>query len=99
MFSHSASSILTILDRCAGNYSFPMLDNGYIYLAATRLALFRSETDWAITTEVFGFSPRSGVPDLCVATFGSSIVNRETVKDYVSPEADAAYLEQQPHDD
>ncbi len=99
MPTNSTLSILGILDRCAGNYSFPMLDNGYVYLAATRMALFRSETDWAITTEVFGFSPRAGVPDLCIATFGSSIVNRKTVKDYVSPEAHAAYLERQPHDE
>lgn len=40
-----------------------MLDNGYVYLAATRLSLYRSATDWAIAIEVFGFSPRAGLPD------------------------------------
>jgi hypothetical protein len=35
-----------ILNHCAGNYSFPALDNSYVYLAATQLALFRSSADW-----------------------------------------------------
>lgn len=99
MFSHTTTDILAVLDDCAGNYSFPMLDNGYIYLAATRLSLFRSDTDWAITTEVFGFSPRSGVPDLCIGAFASSLTNRKQPKDYVTPEAHKAYLERQPHDE
>jgi hypothetical protein len=46
-----------------------MLDNGYIYLAATRLSLFRSSRDWAITIEVFGYSPRAGIPDTSIYTF------------------------------
>ena len=53
-----------------------MLDNGYEYLAATRLALFWSDLHWAMTIEVFGFSPRRGIPDLMVHTFGDEIVGR-----------------------
>ena len=46
--------ILSILDRCCDMFAFPMLDNGYWYLAATRLSLYRSATDWAMVIEVFG---------------------------------------------
>lgn len=31
--------------------TFPMLDDGYLYLAATRLCLHRSDTDWALVIE------------------------------------------------
>ncbi|MFO0442463.1 MAG: DUF7003 family protein [bacterium] len=99
MFPHTTADILNVLDSCAGRYSFPMLDNGYICLAAARLGLFRSETDWAITTEVFGFSPRTGVPDLCIGSFASSLINRKEPHDYFSPEAHKAYLERQPNDE
>ena len=99
MFPHSTEDILRVLDLCASNYSFPMLDNGYIYLATTRLSLFRSESDWAVTTEVFGFSPRAGVPDLCIATFASSLINRKEPKDYVNIEAWRAYLDRQPNNE
>jgi hypothetical protein len=99
MFLHSAEDILRVLDLCAANYSFPGLDNGYVYLAATRLALFRSEADWAITTEVFGFSPRAGVPDLCIDTFASSLTNRKEPKDYGAVEAWRAYLARQPNNE
>lgn len=54
-----------------------MLDNGYVYLAASRLSLHRSTDDWAIVIEVFGFSPRSGIPDIHVHTFASRLHNRE----------------------
>jgi hypothetical protein len=99
MFPHQAQDILGVLDACAADFSFPMLDNGYIYLAATRLALFRSETDWAITTEVFGFSPRAGVPDLCIGTFASTLIRRKTVANYATPAAHADYLKRQPHNE
>ena len=37
MTKHAAANILSVLDRCCDTYTFPMLDNGYVYLAATRL--------------------------------------------------------------
>jgi hypothetical protein len=58
-----SKEILSILDRCCDAFTFPMLDNGYVYLAATRLSVYRSTTDWAMAFEVFGFSPRAGLPD------------------------------------
>jgi hypothetical protein len=74
-----------------------MLDNGYVYLAATRLSLFRSTTDWALVIEVFGFSPRAGVPDLNVSTFASTLTDRKQPTDYVSIEAFENYLRNNPH--
>ena len=97
MFPYQTQDILKVLDACAADYSFPMLDNGYVYLAATRLALFRSDTHWAIVTEVFGFSPRSGIPDLNVTTFASTLIHRKTAANDATPEAHAAYLQRQPH--
>ena len=69
--------ILSILDRCCDAYSFPMLDNGYVYLARTRLSLYRSAADWAMVIEVFGFSPRLALPDTHIHTFASRLNNRD----------------------
>jgi hypothetical protein len=95
----SARGILAVLDACAQAFTFPMLDNGYVYLAATRLSLYRSDTDWALVIEVFGFSPRAGVPDLHVYTFGSRLVARDTPADFVSQQAYENYLANNPHNE
>ncbi|MCA9569568.1 MAG: hypothetical protein KC656_17095 [Myxococcales bacterium] len=95
---HTEGEILAILDACADAYTFPMLDNGYVYLAATRLTLFRSATDWGLTIEVVGFNPRAGAPYLCVHAFGSDLRNRDTRDDYVSDEAYRHYLAKEPFD-
>jgi hypothetical protein len=91
--------ILSILDRCCDTYTFPMLDNGYVYLAGTRLSLYRSATDWAMVIEVFGFSPRSGLPDTCIHTFASRLRDRDPPEQYVSREAYENYLTNNPHND
>ena len=93
---HSAADILQILDDCAEDCTFPMLDNGYVYLAATRLSLFRSDTAWAMVIEVFGFSPRAELPDIHVYTFSNALHARNRPEDYISPEAHAAYLANNP---
>ncbi len=64
-------AILDVLDRAAADFTFPMLDNGYVYLAAIRLSLHRSASDWALVFERFGYSPRAGIPSLDVQTFAS----------------------------
>jgi len=74
--------ILSILDRCCDQFTFPMLDNGYVYLAATRLSLYRSVADWAMVIEVFGYNPRSWLPDTCIATFASTVCNRDIPEVY-----------------
>jgi len=77
-----AGQILAVLDRCCDNYTFPMLDNGYVYLAATRLSLYRAEEEWAMVIETFGYSPRSFLPDTCIYTFASTIFDRDIPAGY-----------------
>lgn len=84
--------ILQILDDCCKVFTFPAMDNGYVYLAASRLTLFRSDMEWAIVIEVFGFSPRAGLPDTSVYTFGSILNNRKTPEQYVNHKAYENYL-------
>jgi hypothetical protein len=92
-------AILSVLDRCCDAFTFPMLDNGYIYLAATRLLLYRSMADWAMVIEVFGFAPRAGFPDTCIHTFASRLHNRNRPEDYVTREAYERYLANNPHNE
>ena len=72
----AADDILRVLDRCCDDFTFPMLDNGYVYLSATRLSLHRSLEDWAMVIEVFGFSPRADLPDTFIYTFASKLRDR-----------------------
>jgi hypothetical protein len=91
--------ILSVLDRCCETFTFPMLDNGYVYLAATRLSLYRSATDWAMAIEVFGFSPRAGLPDTSIQTFASRLHDRNPPPRYVTQDAYKAYLANNPHNE
>lgn len=97
--SWSPDKILTILDRCCDDFRFPILDNGYVYLAATRLSLHRSETEWALSVEVFGFSPRVGDPEVSVSTFASRLHERDKPSSYVHRKAREAYLATNPHNE
>lgn len=58
--SYTAKEVLAPLDEEAATYTFPVLDNGYVRLADTRLRAFRDPTRWAIVIEVLGFEVRSG---------------------------------------
>jgi hypothetical protein len=91
--------VLRVLDSCAQSFTFPMLDNGYVYLAATRLSLFRSTADWAMVIEVFGFSPRGGIPDVHVQTFASKLWQRDQPEKYVTRDAYESYLAANPHNE
>jgi len=93
------AEILSILDQCCDNFAFPMLDNGYVYLAATRLSLFRSDDDWALVIEVFGFSPRSGLPDTCIYTFANRLHDRNSPDKYITREAYDNYLRNNPNNE
>lgn len=95
----TADEILKILDDCCGTFKFPMLDNGYVYLAATRLSLYRSPQDWALVFEIFGYSPRAGMPDLSVHTFASRLRERDKPAQYVKRAAYDAYLRDNPHNE
>lgn len=92
-------NILEVLDGCARAFTFPMLDNGYVYLAATRLSLHRSELDWGLVIEVFGFSPRAGLPDLHVYTFSNRIQRQQTQEDFVSVEAFEQHVRENAHNE
>ncbi len=92
-------AILSILDRCCNAYKFPMLDNGYVYLAATRLSLYRSANDWAMVIEVFGFSPRTGSPDTCIHTFASLLHDRNRSDQYINRHAYELYLVNNPNNE
>jgi hypothetical protein len=58
-----SEDILSILDQCSADFTFPMLDNGYVYLAATRLSLHRSDADWGLVNcwRVANYRRRRGV--------------------------------------
>jgi hypothetical protein len=91
--------ILSIIDRCCEDCTFPMLDNAYVYLAATRLSLHRSTTDWAMVIEVFGYSPRAGLPHTHVYTFAERLHNRNSPENYVKREAYERYLVNNPNNE
>ncbi|MGV3724318.1 MAG: DUF7003 family protein [Actinomycetota bacterium] len=63
MPAFTQADILKQLDACARAFTFPMLDNGYVYPADTRLAAFGDETRWALVIEVLGFGTREGGHD------------------------------------
>lgn len=95
----TADEILGTLDAACDSYAFPMLDNGYMYLAATRLSLYRSPADWAMVIELFGFSPRAGLPALTVSTFASRLHDRDPASIYMNEEAYRNYLRNARNDD
>jgi len=76
-----------------------MLDNGYVYLAATRLSLYRSKADWAMVIEVFGFSPRAGLPDTSIQTFASRLHDRDPPENYVNRQAYERYIANNPNNE
>jgi len=92
-----AKAILGVFDQAAEAFTFPMLDNGYVYLAASRLSLFRSDEHWAVVFEIFGFSPRAGHPDLSIVTISSKLHHRDKPSNYVSNEAYGNYLKNNPY--
>ena len=90
--------ILAVIDKGAEAFVFPMLDNGYVYLAGARLSLHRSAEDWALVFEIFGFSPRSEAPDVGVFSFGSRLKHGHTRADFVDESAYQRFLAVHPHD-
>ncbi|WP_119080289.1 DUF7003 family protein [Chitinophaga alhagiae] len=54
--------ILAQLDEAAANYTFPMLDNGYLFHGDQQLTLFRDGRRWAMLIEIIAWNNR--LPDL-----------------------------------
>ena len=68
--------VLDQLDACARDFTFPMLDNGYIYPVDQRMHVMRSGTMWMMVIEAVGFNPRAGGIDgiqNCLHLFGNSL--------------------------
>ncbi len=94
-----ARRIVETFDRCGAARAFPVLDHPYVYLAASRLSLYRSAEDWALVVETSGFNPRAGGLILTVWTCASRLPDRNPPEDTVTPGALAKYLAMHPHDD
>ena len=94
-----AEHILSVLDHCCDAFSFPMLDNGYFYLAATRLSLYRTPVDWAMVFELFGYSPRAWESNLLIETFASTLCNRNSPENYGNVQAYENYLANNPNNE
>jgi hypothetical protein len=73
---YTANDILAQLDKCAEEFTFPMLDNGYTYPVKSRLSAHRDDNNWALVIEVFGFHNRAGGHDgihNCLHIFGNCL--------------------------
>ena len=73
MAAFTRRDILAQLDAHCGTFTFPMLDNGYVYLVDTRLTAFRDDRRWALVIETLGYSPRAGQLDNTVHRYGNCI--------------------------
>jgi len=70
--------ILAQLDNCANDFTFPILDNGYVYPADVRMSVYANPKDWAILIEVIGYSNRSWKTEAfenCLYCFGTNLKN------------------------
>ncbi len=56
----TAKEILVQLDKCCDDFTFPMMDNGYVYLAGSKLSAYRDDNRWVLIIEIIGFSYRGG---------------------------------------
>jgi hypothetical protein len=53
-----------------------MLDNGYVYLAGTKLSAYRDDNWWVLIIEIIGFSYREGGHDgitNCLHIYGNCL--------------------------
>ncbi|MEM8530878.1 MAG: hypothetical protein AAGF95_08545 [Chloroflexota bacterium] len=64
----TAEHILTQLDGWGKEYTFPMLDHGYIALADARLSAYGDSKHWALLIEILGMDVRFGGHDMLTNT-------------------------------
>jgi hypothetical protein len=72
----TAKEILYQLDTCCAGFTFPMLDNGYVYPAGTNLSAYRDDNRWMLIIEIIGFSYRGGGHDgitNCLHVYGNCL--------------------------
>lgn len=96
---HTPEDILEILDECVEAFTFPMLASDRAALAATRLSLYRSVTDWGLVIEVFAHDQGVGAPYVALYSFGSDLRERDPREDYVTRDAWEKYLRENPHNE
>ena len=76
MSQFTSNDILAQLDKCAEDFTFPMLDNGYVYPVESRLSGYRGDNRWVLIIEVIGFNVRAGGHDgidNCLHIFGNCL--------------------------
>jgi hypothetical protein len=72
----TVAEILAQLDESASQFTFPMLDNGYIYPADVRMSIYRDTSDWLMVIEHLGVNPRTlsyGSFQNCLHLYGSRL--------------------------
>lgn len=72
----TADEILAQLDAYAEKFEFPMLDNGYVYLADSRLSAYGDRERWVLLIEVVGYNYRAGGHagiENCLCFFGNCL--------------------------
>lgn len=77
--------LLQQLDQCASIFTFPMLDNGYVYFGNAGLHVMQNYEKYAVVIDVWGFNPRSGQDGLSTIlhVFGNCIKGKPGFTDNV----------------
>lgn len=76
-------AILNQLDTWAKEYVFPILDDGYVALADTRLSAYGDTNHWALLIEILGMDVRYGAHDMLQNTlycFGSGCTGEPGIR-------------------
>ena len=74
--AYTRAEILAQLDACAQAFTFPMLDNGYVYPGDVRLTAYRDDERWALVIEAVGYHAQAGGHDglyNCLHLFGNCL--------------------------
>jgi hypothetical protein len=74
--AYTREEILRQLDESAARFTFPGLDNGYIYPGTVRLSAYLDAERWALVIEVVGYNPRAGAHDglqNCLHLYGNCL--------------------------
>jgi hypothetical protein len=92
--SFSAVDILEQLDKCAADFTFPMLDNGYVYPVDSRLSVYGDRERWVLLIEVIGYHYRAGGHDgieNCLYFFGNCLPFEPGMQNFnfLNPTADS----------
>jgi hypothetical protein len=75
MMNWTQHDILELLDEAYWDGLLPNFENEHLCLGASRVTLLRSQDDWGLVFETFGYSPAGGDFITVFYTFGSTICN------------------------